>query len=169
MDDGEAIQKLGPANGDLNVAPELGTATPFPPPQQNMPTGWVNIPQRNYDHPQINSFPQWEKITFSVNNSPGFKLQDALFHVYKGLNGRDDSVLQGAKGPVSCRLLVRRRINIFHKKVSNSSSFTSASSPGILWTPQRIKCDSVLIPHLSTYLRASRSLCKTGKRSGSLS
>lgn len=72
-----------------------------------MPTGWVKIPQGNYIHSQINPFPRWEKVTFSVKSTPGFNLKDALRRVYKDLNGRDDYVLQGAKGPVSCRLLVR--------------------------------------------------------------
>jgi len=105
----ESVDTLGlrPPGGDQNVVPEPGVAEIFPPSQQDFPTNWLKIPQRRYTPRGDGLPPRSGEITFSVNNARGFNMHDAFRQHFTGLDGRDDSVLEDANGPVSCRLLVR--------------------------------------------------------------
>lgn len=74
----------------------------------SIPISWWKIPQQIYV-PKVGkrSFPRSLVVTFSVHGVPGFNLKCALDRTFAGLDGRDNPVLENAKGPVSCRLLVR--------------------------------------------------------------
>jgi hypothetical protein len=75
-------------------------------------------------------------------------MQNALCQHFTGLAGRDDYVLEDANGPVSCRLLVRRCINLILPKNGRLKFVRPlTSSPGIL-SIGAIKCDSDLIRFL---------------------
>lgn len=81
----------------------LDTTQPAPP----SPIRWIKVPQRSYDHGSRQwDFKPLEPIFFSTNGYPGINLGDALHRRFKGLDGRDDPMLQGAPGVISCRLLV---------------------------------------------------------------
>lgn len=81
-------------------APHLSSAMAFPP-------DWIRVPQRNYDHGRKQwNFKPLEPITFSTSGRPGVNLGDALRKKFADLDGRDDPMLQGAAGAISCRLLV---------------------------------------------------------------
>ena len=72
---------------------------------------WTRLPLKRYTPgTKDRSFSRREGITYSVNKFRGFNMQHALAGLFTGLDGRDDYVLEDAKGPVSCRLLVRRLI-----------------------------------------------------------
>jgi len=82
---------------------------PFPssPLASPFPANWVKIPQRSYDYgcKQLD-FDRLEPIPFGANGHPGINLGDALRKNCARLNRRDDPVLQGTSGVISCRLLV---------------------------------------------------------------
>ena len=70
---------------------------------------WHQIPQRTYSHGQKQwDFRSSQPITFCTNGLPGSNMGDALRKRFIGFDGRDDLVLQGAGGSISCRLEVRR-------------------------------------------------------------
>ena len=76
-------------------------------PAPSFPLGWIKIPQRDYDHGRKQrNFKQLEPIFFSTYGRPGINLGDALRKEFGGLDGRDDPMLRGAGGAISCRLLV---------------------------------------------------------------
>jgi len=69
---------------------------------------WRKIPQEVYNHGRKQwGFTPSEPILFPVNGCPGLNMGDALRKRFTGLDGRDDLVLQDARGAISCRLLVR--------------------------------------------------------------
>ena len=85
--------------------------TPQPPPTPNIlpifVPRWVKVPQRLYDHGRRQwDFERLEPVFFSVNGIPGINLGHALRKQFTGLDGRDDPVLQGTTGVISCRLMV---------------------------------------------------------------
>ena len=80
---------------------------PSSPPVTALPHGWIKIPQSVYDHGSKQwDFKRLESISFSTNGRPGINLGDALRKKFAGLDGRDDPMLQGSAGAISCRLLV---------------------------------------------------------------
>jgi hypothetical protein len=78
---------------------------PPSPPATIFPPNWSRVPQRNYGGKRWN-LKRLEPISFSMNGRPGINMGAALRKIYAGLDGRDDPVLQGASGAISCRLLV---------------------------------------------------------------
>jgi len=66
------------------------------------------IPQEPYALWRQQNFQPSQSITFSVNGSLGVNMGDIRRKCFKGLDGRDDPVLQGALGAITCRLKVRR-------------------------------------------------------------
>ena len=90
--------------GDQHSSVQL---IPPSPPAPSTPPSLIKIPQRDYDYGRKQkSFKPLEPIIFSTNNSPGMNLGDALHKDFKGLDGRDEPMLQGTRGAISCRLLV---------------------------------------------------------------
>lgn len=84
---------------------------PSMPPPQSMPltpVNWRRIPQETYDHGRKQwDFTRSESISFGVNGFLGVNMGDALRKRFTGLDGRDEVVLQGPNGVISCRLSVR--------------------------------------------------------------
>lgn len=82
-------------------SPSFGLTATFP-------ANWIKVPQRayNYGHKQFD-FCRLEPILFSTKGSPGINLGDALRENHTRLNGRNDPILRGTSGVISCRLLVR--------------------------------------------------------------
>jgi len=77
----------------------LPSAATFPP-------DWVMIPQREYSRGQKQwSFKRHEPVSFSELGFPGVNMGTALRKTLENLDGRDDPVLQGASGAISCRFL----------------------------------------------------------------
>ena len=85
----------------------LPPPTAPPPAATLLPPNWQRIPQKIYDHGRKQlDFVPLECISFEVNGYLGLNMRDALLKRFTGLDGRDDPVLQGATGAISCRLLV---------------------------------------------------------------
>lgn len=87
----------------------LETTQPTPPllSAATFPPNRIKIPQKSYDHGRKQwNFKPLEPIRFSTNGRPGINLRDALHKEFAGLDGRDDPMLQGVGGAISCRLLV---------------------------------------------------------------
>jgi len=107
----QASLKPRPADGaptDI-YGPGIATVPSSPIPRQLLPINWTRLPQETYTSgTKDGSFSRRKGVTFGVNKSRGFNMQDALNKLFTGLDGRDDHVLEDAGGPVSCRLLVRR-------------------------------------------------------------
>lgn len=86
------------------------TTQPSPSPSlaTTFPADWIRIPQRRYDYgrKQLDFNPS-DPIYFSAKNKPGINLREALHKDCPRLNHRDDPILQGTSGVISCRLLVR--------------------------------------------------------------
>ena len=81
--------------------------TPPSPLVTNLPSNWIKVPQKSYDHGRKQwNFRRSEPISFHVNGRPGINMGDALRKVFAGLDGRDDPALQDPPGTISCRLLV---------------------------------------------------------------
>jgi hypothetical protein len=80
---------------------------PSLPPAATLPLNWIRVPQRGYDRGRNqSSFKRLRTVYFSVDGRPGINVGDALRKTFKGLDGRDDPVLQDAAGAISCRFLV---------------------------------------------------------------
>ena len=102
-----------PADGAPVVIPKFRPASVSSLPLPAPPIGWFKVPQKRYTQRNgVRPFAQLGEITFSTNKVPGFSMANALGRVFTGLDGRDDPVLENANGPVSCRLLVSRLIDI---------------------------------------------------------
>ena len=72
------------------------------------PANWIKIPQRDYKYGSKQlDFDRSETIHFSSKDHPGINLREALSKDFTSLNGRDDPMLRGTSGVISCRLLVR--------------------------------------------------------------
>jgi len=103
----EAIPSVGgsafdPTAADWNLGGSISATIPA-----YIPMNWIQIPQRRHDNGrQQRGFKPSDPISFSINGRRGINLGDALSQKFEGLDGRDDPVLEGASGPISCRLLV---------------------------------------------------------------
>lgn len=85
------------------ISPPTSIATP--PPATFLPPGWYRIPQTVYDFgTKQYDFEPLESIIFHVDGCPGQNMGDALRNQFPGLCGRDDLVLQEARGAISCRM-----------------------------------------------------------------
>lgn len=85
---------------------------------------WFKIPQERYTQRRGERYiSQQEDIGFSVNGARGFNMESALAQRFRGLDGRDDTVLKDANGPVSCRLLVGRLTDLALTMNARLSSF----------------------------------------------
>lgn len=81
-----------------------------------------------------------------MNNVPGLNMKNAFGQIFTGLDGRDDFVLENAKGPVSCRLLVCRLIDfILVKNAKLKPVRPLTSSPGTLLAGDPVKCEFTLL------------------------
>lgn len=88
------------------TVPPIHLPTTSFPPLVNFPADWVEIPQRTYNRgPKRLGFEQLGPIHFSTMSRPGINLGDALRKNFVDLVGRDDPMLQGSSGVISCRLL----------------------------------------------------------------
>jgi len=91
---------------------------PFPsfPSAAEFPTNWIRIPQRiyNYGHKQFD-FKRLGPIIFSTKDHLGINLGDAYRKNCTRLNGRDDPMLPGISGVISCRLLVGNLLALRHE------------------------------------------------------
>ena len=94
-----------PNSGEIpRLRPVMPAAPPIPP--FTTPDAHIMIPQKPYVCEQQQRWQQSESITFSTNGLPGVNMRDALCKRFTALDGRDDLVLQGAGGSISCRLEV---------------------------------------------------------------
>jgi len=76
-------------------------------PTTTFPPNWIKVPQGSYSHGRRQwNFERSEPIYFSMCGWPGINMGDALRKEFVGLNGKDDPVLQGSAGAISCRFLV---------------------------------------------------------------
>ena len=92
------------SGGILPFCPVMPTAPPIPP--FTTPDAHIMIPQKPHVCERQQRWQQSESITFSTNGFPGVNMRDALCKRFTALDGRDDLVLQGAGGSISCRLEV---------------------------------------------------------------
>jgi hypothetical protein len=92
------------------------------------PAKWIRIPQRDYDFgcKQLD-FNRLEPISFSTKDNPGINLGDALRKNCTRLHRRDDLMLQGTSGVISCRLLVRS----LHKFLVRVVELTQSQVPRV--------------------------------------
>jgi hypothetical protein len=89
--------------------PESGGTTPFTTPESltktstssNWRRGAFNHGRKQWDYQPL------KPIAFSANGLEGIKISNALREDFSGLDGRDDLLLQGTGGFISCRLSVR--------------------------------------------------------------
>lgn len=81
-------------------------STPQPVPQV-LPSGpprWQRVPQESYDHGRRQfDFRPSEPIRFQVNGLPGVNMGESFRRRYEGLEGRDDTVLEGERTAVTLR------------------------------------------------------------------
>ena len=107
-------QIITPVNDGEGFCAIYSMSTPPLPPtstSQMVPlysSNWRKIPQKVYDHgKKQRGFRPSEPILFHVNGCLGVNMGDALRKKFTGLDGRDDPMLQDARGAISCRLWVR--------------------------------------------------------------
>jgi len=94
---------------------------------------WAKVPQRPYDHGRRQwNFEQMEAVSFSIDGLPGIDMGHAIRKQFAGLHGRDDPVLQGTAGAISCRLMVW----LFTLLLPRIRTDIVSSSPAILLTPR---------------------------------
>jgi len=108
-DSAPEVEEVTPGSRITGLSPTIVNEIDAPPASPlllKVPISRCMIPQLKYALTKgKRSFRQLQAVTFSVGGVPGFNMQCALKRTFKGLDGRDDSVLEKANGPVSCRLL----------------------------------------------------------------
>jgi len=96
-----------PNLGDSSSTTIPSRPTVIEPQIATFPMHWVRIPQERYSNGRHqHGFKPLESISFSTNGLVGINLVDALRKNFTGLDGRDDPMLQGGPGGISCRLSV---------------------------------------------------------------
>lgn len=89
---------------EARTSPPTPIAIPSPA-RTFLPPGWYQIPQAVYDFgTKQYDFERSESVSFHVDGCLGQNMGDALRNQFPGLCGRDDPVLQGARGAISCRM-----------------------------------------------------------------